>query len=237
MKRGELLQNPYHYRDRRTEGVMEEVLRKVIRGRDLRGNWHPVHADQHAVSTFRARNETLPKLLEAAKHLLTIPDLFHYWLTGNAVCEFTNATTTQMVNPVKRTWATRLMERLNLPTHFLAPIVEPGSIVGTLLPDIAGRTSFGHTSDCSRVPRHRLSGRGDLCLAMARHFSVLEPGRFWARNWTLRSLHPRHLRLNFTNEGGVNGTTRLLKNVMGLWMLQGCRQSWRRKATATSIAN
>ena len=90
---------------------------------------------------FAARRET-PKVIAAAKRLLTSPDLFNYWLTGNAVCEFTIATTTQMVDPIKRTWAAGLMQRLQLPTDLPAPIVEPGSILGTLLPDLAGQTSL-----------------------------------------------------------------------------------------------
>ena len=161
---GELLQNPYHYRDRRTEGIMEEVLRKATKEEIYKATGIQFMPINTLYQLFAAQRNT-PKALEAAKYLLTIPDLFNYWLTGHAVCEFTNATTTQMVNAVKRTWATDLMEQLNLPTHFLAPIVEPGSIVGTLLPDIAGPTSLRrHNGDCTRVPRHRLSGRGDLRL-------------------------------------------------------------------------
>ena len=187
---------------------------------------------------FAAQRNT-PKALEAAKYLLTIPDLFNYWLTGNAACEFTNATTTQMVNAVKRTWATDLMEQLNLPTHFLAPIVEPGSIVGTLLPDIAGPTSLRRTtviapachdtgSAVAAIPALRWNGISQFWNLVAS----------WARNWTAPVITSETLRLNFTNEGGVNGTTRLLKNVMGLWMLQGCRQSLERaRPQATSIAN
>src|SRR5580704_16368229 len=116
---GELLQNPYHYRDRRTDGVMEEVFTKVSKQEIYQATgiqFMPINTLYQLVA---ARRQT-PKLLEAAKHLITIPDLFNYWLTGNAVCEFTNVTTTQMVDPVKRTWATGLLQRLNLPAHLLA---------------------------------------------------------------------------------------------------------------------
>ncbi len=80
---------------------------------------------------FAAKRDT-PELLNAARTLRTIPDLFHYWLTGNAVCEFSNATTTQLVNPQKRAWPRRLMERLDLPSALPGEMVEPGSMVGTL---------------------------------------------------------------------------------------------------------
>ena len=123
-ERGELLQNPYHYRDRRTEGIMEEVLASVGKEEVYRATgvqFMPINTLYQLLAT---RRQT-PKMLDAARYLLTIPDLFNYWLSGNAVCEFTNATTTQMVDPVKRTWATTLMESLELPAHLPAPIVEP----------------------------------------------------------------------------------------------------------------
>jgi rhamnulokinase len=224
-ERGELLQNPYHYRDRRTEGVMEEVLSKVDKEDIYKATGIQFMSINTLYQLFAARRQT-PKLLEAARCLLTIPDLFHYWLTGNAVCEFTNATTTQMVDPVKRGWASALMQRLELPAHLPAPIVEPGSIVGTLLPDI--------TCDCAL--------RGTIVIAPACHDTGSAVAAISARDgtaflssgtWSLLGteldspvITSDALRMNFTNEGGVNGTTRLLKNVMGLWMLQGCRQSW-----------
>ena len=174
---------------------------------------------------FAARRQT-PKMLEAAKYLVTIPDLFNYWLTGNAVCEFTNATTTQMVDPVKRTWATDLMQRLELPAHLPAPIVEPGSIIGTLLPDIAGHTSLVGTTVIA--PACHDTGSAVAAISARDGTAFLSSGTWSLIGTELDSpvITSDALRLNFTNEGGVNGTTRLLKNVMGLWMLQGCRQSW-----------
>jgi len=222
---GELLQNPYHYRDRRTEGIMEEVLRKASKEEIYEATGIQFMPINTLYQLFAAQRNT-PKALEAAKYLLTIPDLFNYWLTGHAVCEFTNATTTQMVNPVKRTWATNLMERLNLPTHFLAPIVEPGSIVGTLLPDIAGRSSLQRTTVIA--PACHDTGSAVAAIPACDGTAFLSSGTWSLLGTELGSpvITSEALRLNFTNEGGVNGTTRLLKNVMGLWMLQGCRQSW-----------
>ena len=144
-ERGELLQNPYHYRDRRTEGIVEEVLGRIGKEEIYKTTgiqFMPINTLYQLVA---ARKQT-PQLLAAAKHLLTIPDLFNYWLTGKAVCEFTNATTTQMVDSGKPTWAVELMRQLDLPVHLPAPIVEPGSIIGPLLPDVAGRTSLAGTT-------------------------------------------------------------------------------------------
>jgi len=222
---GELLQNPYHYRDRRTEGIMEEVVSKVSRQEIYQATGIQFMPINTLYQLFAARRHT-PKILEAARHLLTIPDLFNYWLTGNAVCEFTNATTTQMVDPVKRTWATDLMQRLELPAHLPAPIVEPGSIIGTLLPDIAGHASRVGTTVIA--PACHDTGSAVAAISAREGTAFLSSGTWSLIGTELDSpvITSDALRMNFTNEGGVNGTTRLLKNVMGLWMLQGCRQSW-----------
>jgi rhamnulokinase len=204
---------------------MEEVLARV--GRDevysTTGiQFMPINTLYQLVAAKR-RN---PKLLAAAQHLVTIPDLFHYWLTGNAVCEFTNATTTQTVDPIKRTWATGLLQRLDLPAHLPAPLVEPGSIVGTVLPEIAGNTSLGGTAVIA--PACHDTGSAVAAISARDGTAFLSSGTWSLLGTELDApvITPAALRLNFTNEGGVNGTTRLLKNVMGLWMLQGCRQSW-----------
>ena len=224
-ERGELLQNPYHYRDRRTEGVMEEILAKVGKEEIYDATGIQFMHINTLYQLLATRRQT-PKVLGAAKYLLTIPDLFNYWLTGNAVCEFTNATTTQMVDPVKRTWATALMEKLELPVYLPAPIVEPGSIIGTLLPDVAGRASLIGTSVIA--PACHDTGSAVAAISARDGTAFLSSGTWSLLGTELDApvITPDALRLNFTNEGGVNGTTRLLKNVMGLWILQGCRKSW-----------
>src|SRR5205814_6903729 len=121
-ERGELLQNPYHYRDRRTQGVMELVFARISKDQIYRETGIQFMQINTLYQLFAAKRNT-PNLLRAARKLLTIPDLFHYWLTGNAVCEFTNATTTQMVNSQKRGWCRNLMEKLELPSELPAEIV------------------------------------------------------------------------------------------------------------------
>jgi rhamnulokinase len=224
-ERGELLQNPYHYRDRRTEGVMEEVFRRVPKEEIYRVTGIQFMPINTLYQLYAAKRDT-PTIVAAAKQLVTIPDLFHFWLTGNAVCEFTNATTTQMVDPIRRTWAIDLMQRLELPAALPAPIIEPGSIIGTLLPDIAQNTALSGTPVIA--PACHDTGSAIAAISARDDTAFLSSG-----TWSLVGteldrpvITPEALRLNFTNEGGVNGTTRLLKNVMGLWMLQGCRHSW-----------
>jgi len=224
-ERGELLQNPYHYRDRRTEGVMEQVFQKVSREDIYRATGIQFMPINTLYQLFAEHRES-PKVVAAANSLVTIPDLFNYWLTGNAVCEFTNATTTQMVDPVKRTWAKDLLQRLDLPADLPAPIVEPGSIVGTLLPAIARGSSLAGTTVIA--PACHDTGSAVAAISARDQTAFLSSGTWSLVGTELDSpvITADALRLNFTNEGGVNGTTRLLKNVMGLWMLQGCRQCW-----------
>jgi rhamnulokinase len=224
-ERGELLQNPYHYRDARTRGIMEDVFRKVPKEEIYWATGIQFMPINTLYQLCAAQRDT-PELLNAARRLITIPDLFHYWLTGNAVCEFTNATTTQLVNPVTRRWATDLIERLELPSHLWCKIVEPGTVVGTLLPGISRSSSLSATPVIA--PATHDTGSGVAAISAREDTAFLSSGTWSLLGTELDApiITPEALRLNFTNEGGVNGTTRLLKNVMGLWMLQCCRQSW-----------
>src|SRR5258706_7755422 len=223
--RGELLQNPYHYRNPRNVTAMEEVLGLISKEEIYAATGIQLMPINTLNQLYAASRDT-PHLLDAAERLVMIPDLFNYWLTGQAVCEFTNATTTQLIDPVARTWATALMERLGIATRLNTPIVEPRSIIGGLLPGISNY--------------HALEGT--CVVACASHDTASAVAAITARDdtafissgtWSLVGIEveapvmtPNALRHNFSNEGGVCGTTRLLKNVMGLWMLQRCRRSW-----------
>jgi rhamnulokinase len=224
-EKGELLENPYHYRDRRTEGVMEEVFRLVLREEIYAATGIQFMPINTLYQLIAAKRQT-PALLKSARHLIMISDLFNYWLTGSVVCEYTNATTTQLVNPVSRDWARELIERLELPPAVLAPIVEPGFKVGTLRSGIARSTSLSATPVIA--PATHDTGSAIAAISAREGTAFLSSG-----TWSLLGTEvdapvasAEALRLNFTNEGGVCGTTRLLKNVMGLWILQGCRRSW-----------
>lgn len=228
-ERGELLQNPYHYRDRRTQGVMEEVLRKVSKEAIYNATGIQFMPINTLYQLYAAQLQT-PSILAAATRLVTIPDLFNYWLTGNAVCEFTNASTTQLVNAFRRDWETDLMQKLGLRPDLPAPIVEPGTIVGSLLPSIAQQSSFSGTQVIA--PACHDTGSAVAAITARNGTAFLSSGTWSLIGTEVDSpvVTPQALRLNFTNEGGVNGTTRLLKNVMGLWMLQGCRNCWNARA-------
>lgn len=224
-ERGELLQNPYHYRDRRTQGVMEEVFRKVPKEEIYRETGIQFMPINTLYQLFAAQRDT-PTIIAAARQLVTIPDLFNYWLTGNTVCEFTNATTTQMVDPVRRTWAVGLMQALGLRPELPAKIIEPGTIVGSLLPSCSQNSELSTTPVIA--PACHDTGSAVAAITARDGTAFLSSGTWSLIGTELDApiVTAEALRLNFTNEGGVNGTTRLLKNVMGLWLLQGCRNGW-----------
>jgi len=223
-ERGELLQNPFHYRDSRNLGAMAEVLGLVPKDEIYRQTGIQFMPINTLNQLFAAQRDT-PELLAAARRLIMIPDLFHYWLTGYAVCEFTVASTTQFTNPVTRTWAKELLDRLGLPAQLPANIVEPGSIIGRLLPGISSRTLEGAAiiapaSHDTASAVAAVAARGSTAFLSSGTWSLI------GKELDAPVVSEPAMRMNFTNEGGVCGSTRLLKNVMGLWMLQGCRASW-----------
>lgn len=234
-ERGELLHNPYHYRDPRTNGVMKEVFERVTREEIYRTTGIQFMPINTLYQLFSERQKS-PNVVSEAKRLVMIPDLFNYWLTGKAVCEFTNATTTQMVDPVERTWATELMGRLDLPVLLPAPIVEPGSIIATLLSDLVGQSTLAGTSVVA--PACHDTGSAVAAISARDGTAFLSSGTWSLVGCELDApiITSEALRLNFTNEGGIRGTTRLLKNVMGLWIVQCCRKSWAKHRASYNYA-
>jgi len=222
---GELVQNPYHYRDKRTDGLMELVFGKVSKQEIYRRTGIQFMQINTLFQLLAAQRDT-PELLKAARTLLTIPDLFHYWFTGKAVCEFTNATTTQMVDPRTRTWARGLMDKLGIPSRLPANIVEPGTVIGTLSEKLSVPTRLKGTPVIA--PASHDTGSAVASVSARAGTAFLSSGTWSLLGTELDEplINVESLRLNFTNEGGVCGTTRFLKNVMGLWMVQCCRQSW-----------
>jgi rhamnulokinase len=222
---GDLLENPYHYRDKRTDGVMEQVFQTVSQD-EIYGETGIQFMSINTLYQLCAAKRDNPQLLKAAQTLLTMPDLFHYWLTGHARCEFTNATTTQMVNAVSRSWSEKLMEKLQLPANLPAPIMEPGRAIGSLQEQAAVGTALAGTPVIA--PGSHDTASAVAAVAARDGTAFLSSGTWSLIGTELNAplINSESLRLNFTNEGGVCGTTRLLKNVMGLWMLQCCRRAW-----------
>ena len=220
---GGLLENPYHYRDARTDGVMEEVWRRVSREQI-----YAVTGIQFLVFNtlyqLYAACRTTPGVIAAAARFATIPDLLNYWMTGELAAEYTMATTTQFVEAKTRTWATGLLNELDIPSRLLPALVEPGTIVGQVRSDVSAALAGTPVV----APACHDTGSAVASVFAGGTSAFLSSGT-WSLLGTERDapvITPRARDLNFTNEGGVCGTTRVLKNIGGLWLLQACRRSW-----------
>jgi rhamnulokinase len=222
---GELLENPWHYRDARNAPAMADALEIVSRDDIYAATGVQFMPINTIYQLFAATRQTASRIASAERFVM-IPDLFNHWLTGEVCCEYTDASTTQLVNPRTRTWAVDVMERLNLPTRLAAPIVEAGSIIGPIRADVAAGGALAGTPVIASASHDTASA---VAAITARDGTAFISSGTWSLVGTELDepvLTSRAMRLNFSNEGGVEGTTRLLKNVMGLWLLQGCRRSW-----------
>lgn len=224
---GTLLDNPHHYRDARTDGVMDEVAQAI--GRDALYDRTGIQfLPFNTLYQLVAASRRTPQLLRQAETLLTWPDLLNFWLTGRRVCEFTNATTTQMLDWRTRGWATDLLQALDLPTHLLPDVVAPGTDLGEPRADVA---STHPILSGARVmaPACHDTGSAVAAVACDAQTAFLSSGTWSLLGMEVDEPHvsPESLAANVTNEGGVAGTYRLLRNISGLWLLEGCLQRWR----------
>jgi len=223
-ERGDLLENPYHYRDRRTAGAMDAVFERVSRDRiyAITGiQFLPINTIYQLYAACRLT----PKLIDAAHALVTIPDLLNYWLTGALTAEYTVATTTQFIDARTRTWARRMLEEIGLPTRLLQPLVEPGTTIGSLQASVSA--AFAGTPVVAPACHDTASAVASLSASCTTAFLSSGTWSLLGTEMDAPVINANALALNFTNEGGVCGTTRLLKNIGGLWLLQSCRRHWR----------
>jgi rhamnulokinase len=230
---GALISNPYHYRDSRTDGMLDEAFRRVPREEIFRQTgiqFMQLNSLYQLLSMVVGRSPAL----DIAETFLTMPDLFNYWLTGRKVCEFSIATTTQCYDPRRGGWAMSLLERLGIPTRIFPEIVPPGTVLGELSPSVAKEVGLSglpviapacHDTGCAvaAVP------------AEGTDFVYISSGTWSLMGAELPApvINEQSLAFDFTNEGGVGGTFRFLKNIAGLWLVQECRRTWARAASLT----
>jgi rhamnulokinase len=226
-RNGDLLANPFMYRDPQTDGMMDKAFARVPRS-EVFENTGIQFMQLNSLYHLMAMAERKSPVLECAKTMLFIPDLFNYFFTGEKVAEFSIATTSQMYDPGKRDWARGMLERLGLATHFLPKIVPSGTRLGDVRADVADECGVG-----GKVPVIA-PGCHDTASAVA---AVPATGTDWcyisSGTWSLMGvetpqpiINEKSLKLNYTNEGGVAGDFRFLKNIMGLWLVQECRRQW-----------
>ncbi len=228
---GELLANPLHYRDHQTDGILEEAFRRVPR-EQIFAQTGLQFLPFNTLFQWLAIRRRGSRLLDQAKTFLMMPDLFHWLLTGQIANEYTNATTTQFYNPRTATWAWELLHAFDLPTLLLGKIVMPGTELGPLRPEVAYQTGLSGV-------RVVLPGTHDTASAvvavpaLTSNAAPLDWCYLSSGTWSLLGAEVREpvitelcARYNFTNEGGVGQTVRLLKNIAGLWLVQECRRIW-----------
>jgi rhamnulokinase len=225
---GDLLGNPVHYRDSRTDGVVADVLAKIPAA-EL---YAITGVQQLPINTiYQLAAAARTPQLAAARTLLMIPDLLAYWLTGEVAAEVTNASTTQLFDARARTWASGLIERAGLPGRLFPALRQPGSIIAPLRPEIAaepGLSRLGATLPVIAVGSHDTASAVVSVPARGHDFAYISCG-----TWSLVGveldqpvLTEESRAANFTNETGVDGTIRYLRNVMGLWLLQESVRTW-----------
>ncbi len=228
-KNGEMLGQPYQYRDGRTAGVMHEAFKRVPRGKIFEQTGLQF-LEFNTLYQLIASQRNTPELLEQADCLLMIPDFLNWCLCGAKGVEFTNATTTQCVNPLTRNWSVDLLKEFHIPSHIFPQIIDPGSSLGSIRSSVSARTGL----DSIKViaPATHDTGSAVVGVPTANtgkpNWAYLSSG-----TWSLMGvevqqaqLSQRTQELNLTNEGGVDGTYRLLKNIMGLWLVQNCKRAF-----------
>ncbi|TCL61522.1 rhamnulokinase [Hydrogenispora ethanolica] len=222
---GELLGNPVHYRDSRTDGIMPRFFGKVPQAEVYRQTgiqMMPINTSCQLL----ALSEGHPELLECAASLLFIPGLLTYFLSGVKANDTTIASTSQLYNPVVQDWAFDLIKGLSLPRSLFAPLVQPGTVLGELTPDTAAE--LGMSAKVIAIGGHDTASAVAAIPATEDPFVYISCGTWSLIGTELREplINARAQALNFTNEVGVDHRIRFLKNVIGLWLLQRCRQSW-----------
>jgi len=222
---GSLIGNPFNYRDSRTVGIMEEAFKLVPKEEifEYTGiQFMQINTLYQLLSLVISESPAL----KIAATFLTIPDLFNYFFTGKAISEFTIATTTQCYDPRKQDWSTELLDKLRIPRQIFPEIVMPGTIIGPMRTSVA--EELGVNVPIIAVACHDTGSAAAAVPAEGHNFAWISSGT-WSIVGT-NSPEPVINKLsfanNFTNEGGLEGTFRFSKNVMGLWIIQECRRQW-----------
>ena len=233
-EKGRVLGDAVAYRDSRTAG-MDSTAAALILPEELYARTGIQKQIFNTIYQFLALKKERPELLAQATRMLMIPEYFHWRLTGKAVSEYTNATTTQLVNAAEKTWDSDLLERLGLPRKIFGELALPGTEVGELLPEIAAEAGFS----CKVVlPGTHDTASAVLVVPMTAENAVYISSGTWSLIG-LERMEPdcseESRRRNFTNEGGYGGRFRYLKNIMGLWMIQSVRRELKAAGQAVSF--
>lgn len=229
-KDGKLLENVVHYRDRRTEGIPEEVFktvskREIYERTGIQFMWFNTLFQLYSIAKKR------PELFKNARTLLFVPDLLSYFLTGTMSDEFTETSTSQMMSAKTGGWDTELLEKLGIDVSILPEIVQPGTFKGEVTPEVRGATGCGPAKVCAVASHDTASAVMAVPAVKGESFVFISCGTWSLMGTELASplITGPSYEHNFSNERGVNRTARFLKNIMGLWLMQECRNQWNRE--------
>jgi rhamnulokinase len=232
---GALLGNPVHYRDGRTIGAVDRLSALIDPGELYAITGVPTIPINTLCQLVAASGTTQ---LDAARALLLLPDLLIYWLTGAITAEVTNASTTQLLDVGTRRWAAGVAERVGLRPEIFPPIRQPGDIAGPLRPEVGTRIGLEAQTPVTTVASHDTASAVVALPAEGTEFAYISCG-----TWSLVGveldrpvLTEASRRAGFTNEAGVDGTVRYLRNVMGLWLLQESMRCWAAAGMRASLA-
>ncbi len=227
-KNGDLIGNPYHYRDSRNDGMVEKFF-EIVPKEEVYNETGIQFMQINTLYQIFAHYRNSPEIVKAARHFLTVPDLLNYWLTGVMKNEFSEATTTQLYNPVKRKWSEKLIKAAGFNPDIFKEVVLPGTVIGPLLPVEAKKLGAGGHVVVTTAACH------DTASAVAAMPAVSggNPAFLSSGTWSLLgieldqpAINELSFKYDFTNEGGREGTITYLKNIMGLWIIQECKAFW-----------
>ena len=230
-RKGRLLADPVHYRDERTEGIMETVFESIPRS-EIFEETGLQFLSLNTLYQLVAEKRDRPTLLAQAECLLFIADLVSHFLTGRAVAERTLASTSQLWNPRTSSWSPKVAKAAGIPTRILPEVVEPGTLIAPLRDQLSRRSGFRKPPPVIACCAH------DTASAIAavpanehEKWAYVSSGTWSMVGVELQApkITPDVLRENFTNEGGLAGRVRFLRNVNGLWLIQECRREWARE--------
>lgn len=234
-KDGCLLANPIHYRDQRTNGMLQKAFTRIERQKfyKITGNQF---MEINTAFQLMADTEQRSELLEQAETMLLMPDLFQYYLSGVMASEYTIASTTQMLDASKKNWSAQIINGLGIPERILQPIVMPGTKLGTLRPELSRELDVG-MADVIAVAGHDTQSAMAAVPAETEDFIFLSCG-----TWSLLGtemdapvINGQSYACNMTNEGGCGGKISFLKNIIGLWLIQESRRQWIREGREYSF--
>jgi len=227
-----MLGNPFHYRDARTNGIFDKAF-KIVPREEIFDQTGIQFMQFNTIFQLLAMKlgGSGSALLDSAETLLMMPDIFNFWFTGRKCCEFTDATTTQLYNPRTGGWAMELIDKLDLPGKIFTEIVPAGTVLGSLRKDVSEEMGLGDVPMIAPATHDTGAAVAAVPATDGRAWVFISSGTWSLMGAEVKTpiIDEQSLKFNYTNEGGLDGTYRFLKNIMGLWLVQECRRTWARQ--------